>query len=676
MYKVLITGANSYIGTSFEQYVLHDGDFCVETVDMIDGTWREKDFSKYDVVFHVAGIAHAETGNISEETKKLYYKVNTDLAIETAKKAQNEGVGQFIFMSSMIVYSGCNEKAISVNTVPKPLNFYGDSKLKADLALQSMNKSDDFKVVVLRPPMIYGKGSKGNYPILAKMALRLPAFPKVKNKRSMLYVDNLCEFLKQVIINQESGVFFPQNSEYTNTSDMVYAIAREKNHRIIMLPATNWILSLMKKIPGRIGNLTNKAFGDSYYDMKMSEYKSEYRKYSLAESIKRTEGVDDNSKRALMLASVASMIDLFNADNINILISQGYKVDVSSNFNNGSITTQERVDEYKQELKERGINVYNTPIPRSIAKIRSIVDSYRIVKKLSMENRYQIVHCHSPIGGVVCRLACRKARKEYSTKVVYTAHGFHFFKGASIKAWMIFYPVEKFCSRFTDVLITINKEDFNRAQKFYAKKVEYVPGIGVHTDAFRNVVINKEEKRAEFGFDKDDFVLMSTGQISVRKNHEIIIRALAEIDNPAIKYLIVGFGELEDQLNALTKELNLENRVVFAGYRGDVKELLHAVDAFAFPSLQEGLPVSLMEAMCVGLPVVCSKIRGNVDLVQDGKNGFLVDIHDYNAFANRIMLLFNDKELRNRLGSNASRTIENYSNKIVIEKMNQLYSEI
>lgn len=671
MKRILITGANSYIGMSFENYVADVADFEIDTIDMIDGTWKEYDFSKYDVVFHVAGIAHADVGNVTEEQKKLYYKVNTDLTIDVANKAKQEGVKQFIFMSSMIVYSGCKENKITKDTEPNPENFYGDSKWQADKAIQELN-DDSFKVVVLRPPMIYGKNSKGNYPVLAKMASKLPIFPVVKNQRSMLYVGNLCEFIKLVIENEDRGVFFPQNAEYTRTSNMVKMIANAKGHRIFMIPGFNWAITLMKKLGGKIGGLANKAFGDSYYDMSMSEYKENYRKFSLKESIDLTEK-DNVQKKALMLASVASMIDLFNADNINILVDLGYQVDVSSNFENGSITSQERVDEYKQELIDRGINVYHTPIPRSISKIGDMIKSYKLVKKLAMDNQYSIVHCHSPIGGVICRLAFRKARKKFGTKVIYTAHGFHFFDGASKAAWLIFYPIEKFCSRFTDVLITINQEDFNRAKKFHAASVEYVPGIGVHTEEFKNVEVDKLSKRTELGFEEDDFVFMSTGQISVRKNHEVVIRALARIDNPKAKYLIVGFGELENDLKSLAKELGVNNRVVFAGYRGDVKELLHTVDAFVFPSLQEGLPVSLMEAMSVGLPVVCSKIRGNVDLVTNGKNGFIVDKYDVDGFAKSINSLLNSN---NDFGSSNIEIMKNYDVEKVNKKMQYLYSMI
>lgn len=230
MKKVLITGANSYIGVSFENYVRehYGSELSIETVDMIDDSWKEKDFSSYNVVFHVVGIAHADVGNVSDEVKAKYYAINTDLAIETAKKAKAEGVKQFVFMSSSIVYGDSapygKQKRITADTEPKPANFYGDSKWQADKGAREL-ADDSFIVTVLRPPMIYGKNSKGNYPMLAKMAKKLPIFPDVQNERSMLYIENLCEFLCQVMIRREGGIFWPQNAG-------IYQDFRDgKNHR-------------------------------------------------------------------------------------------------------------------------------------------------------------------------------------------------------------------------------------------------------------------------------------------------------------------------------------------------------------------------------------------------------------------------------------------------------------
>lgn len=291
--RVLITGANSYIGTTFEQWVKDNGElFEIDTLDMIGEAWRGHDFSKYDVVFHVAGIAHADVGKVSEEQKTLYYKVNSDLTKECAEIAKASGVKQFIFMSSIIVYgesAGIGKKReINKDTPLAPSNFYGDSKKKAEEGILPL-ADESFKVVIIRPPMIYGKGSKGNYPLLSKLAIKLPVFPAVNNQRSMLYVENLCKFISLMIINGENGIFFPQNKEYVNTSNMVSIIASCHKKKIVMTPAFNWALFLMGAIGGRMGGMVNKAFGNMIYEKSMSEYKEDYRLYDLEESIRRTE---------------------------------------------------------------------------------------------------------------------------------------------------------------------------------------------------------------------------------------------------------------------------------------------------------------------------------------------------------------------------------------------------
>ena len=294
MRKILITGANSYIGTSFEKYAYehYSDQLATDTVDMIDGSWRKRDFSAYDVVLHVAGIAHADVGNVTDEIKAKYYAVNTDLAIETAAKAKEDGVKQFVFMSSAIIYGDSapygKPKVITKDTKPAPANFYGDSKWQADQGVRAL-ADENFTVTVLRPPMIYGKGSKGNYPTLSKMARKLPVFPNVRNERSMLYIENLCEFLCQVMIRQEGGIFFPQNAQYSRTSELVKMIAETTNHKIIVSKMFNPAVKLATLIPGKTRTLANKAFGNLSYDMSMSEYDFDYRVADLKTSIERTE---------------------------------------------------------------------------------------------------------------------------------------------------------------------------------------------------------------------------------------------------------------------------------------------------------------------------------------------------------------------------------------------------
>ncbi len=289
MKKILITGANSYIGTAFENYIAQWPEaYQADTVDMIDGSWRDKDFSGYDSVFHVAGIAHSDTGRVSEERKQFYYKINTDLAVETAKKAKADGVKQFIFMSSAIVYGESaplgKEKVITADTPTAPANFYGDSKVQAENGLLPLNDAS-FKVVILRPPMIYGPGSKGNYPMLAKLVQKLPLFPAVNNRRSMLYIENLTEFIRLMIANGEAGIFCPQNAEYAGTAELAQLIADAHGKKIRIVRGFTWLIKILSHCSG----LINKAFGNMYYDQKMSTYQEEYRKKTLKQSIIETE---------------------------------------------------------------------------------------------------------------------------------------------------------------------------------------------------------------------------------------------------------------------------------------------------------------------------------------------------------------------------------------------------
>lgn len=290
MKKILITGANSYIGTSFESYIKENftEQYLVDTVDMLDGAGVKKVLQGYDSVFHVAGIAHSDNGKISKEKEKLYYSVNTDLTIETAKKAKEDGAKQFIFMSSAIVYGESapigKQKMITKETPVSPANCYGDSKVQAENGLRELAE-EGFKVVILRPPMIYGKGSKGNYPILSKFAQKFPLFPYIKNERSMLYIENFCEFVRLMIENEEEGIFWPQNKEYSNTSEMVKMIAAIHGKKVRLIKGMGWLLKIMSCFTG----LVNKAFGNLTYEKSLSMYKNKYQLFSPKESIQRIE---------------------------------------------------------------------------------------------------------------------------------------------------------------------------------------------------------------------------------------------------------------------------------------------------------------------------------------------------------------------------------------------------
>ena len=294
MKRILITGANSYIGTSFERYVAKWPEkYQVDTIDMHGDAWNSLSFAGYDSVFHVAGIAHADVGKVSEAQKALYYQVNTELAVKAAQKAKADGAKQFIYMSSAIVYGDSapigKQKIITRDTKPAPANFYGDSKQKAEEEILPL-QGNNFNVVVLRPPMIYGRGSKGNYPILVKYAQRLPVFPDVKNQRSMLYIENFCEFVRLMMDHNEKGIFWPQNKEYASTSQIVKLVSEQHGKHILLIGGVGWLLKLMS----RATDMVNKAFGSFCYEQEMSEYSQEYRLFSLKESIRQSEIKGEN----------------------------------------------------------------------------------------------------------------------------------------------------------------------------------------------------------------------------------------------------------------------------------------------------------------------------------------------------------------------------------------------
>lgn len=289
MKRVLITGVDSYVGDSVEQYLARWPErYQVDKVDMRTPDWKNTNFSKYDCVFHVAGLAHADYKKVSEERKALYYRVNTQLTEEAAKKAKNEGVKQFLFMSTVNVYGASapigKRKVITKDSVIDIVNLNGDSKFWAEQLLHEL-ESVEFKVVILRAPMIYGRGCKGNYATLSKLAKKLPVFPDIKNERSMLYIGNLVEFVRLMIENEEQGTFFPCDKEWYCTSEIVKLIAAENGKKIILVPGCSWLLKLLSHFSGQV----NKAFGSFAYDPALGAYKQNYRKYALTGGVRLSE---------------------------------------------------------------------------------------------------------------------------------------------------------------------------------------------------------------------------------------------------------------------------------------------------------------------------------------------------------------------------------------------------
>lgn len=316
---------------------------------------------------------------------------------------------------------------------------------------------------------------------------------------------------------------------------------------------------------------------------------------------------------------------------------------------------------------------FEVPFERNPLKLGN-VRAYRRLKALIDSGGYDIIHCHTPVGGALTRLAARDARKR-GTRVIYTAHGFHFYRGAPLLNWFVYYPAEKWLSRYTDTLITINREDYAAAQRFYAGEVRYVHGVGVDTRRFAPTV-DRARKRAELGLRDSDFALLSVGELIPRKNHAVVLRALSELKKSGklnnIRYLVCGQGILREKLEALARELEISGAVRFLGYRDDIAEICAVCDLFVFPSKQEGLPVALMEAMSTGLPCVCSEIRGNSDLIRNGENGCLVRSTPQ-TFANVIWELYEDKDMGVRFAQRAHDEIGKYDIDVVMREMEAAY---
>ena len=327
-------------------------------------------------------------------------------------------------------------------------------------------------------------------------------------------------------------------------------------------------------------------------------------------------------KKVLFVASVIGHLNAFHVPCIQHFKEKGYQVEAAAKL----------LDDIKVCEVQHNIDFERQPF-----RIKNIA-AYKKLKKIIEDGKYDMVHCHTPVAAILTRLAARRVRNK-GTRVIYTAHGFHFFKGAPLKNWLVYFTAEWLCSFLTETLITINKEDFEFAKKhLHAKKIRYITGIGVDTSRFL-VPTDREAKRKELGFDDGQIVVLSIGELSVRKNHRVIIEALAKINDKNVHYVIAGRGSKKEELEALAKELGVQDNVHLLGFRKDVVDLCRAADVFCLPSLQEGLGMVTLEAMAGGLPCVASNVRGPIEIIEHGKNGFLCDCRSSDDFAKHIKSL-------------------------------------
>jgi len=373
--------------------------------------------------------------------------------------------------------------------------------------------------------------------------------------------------------------------------------------------------------------------------------------------------------KVLVVATVASMIRNFCVNDIKVL-QEKYEVHIATNFIFGSTNSKESIDEFKHDLESRNIICHQVDFTRSLSNIKKNIKAYTRIKRLIDKESYEFIHCHTPIAGAFTRFAIRKG----NTPIIYTAHGFHFHKSGPLINWLIYYPIEKYLSKYTEILITINKEDYKLAkEKFKAKLVKYIPGVGIDIRRFCNINISKQDKLRELGIPLDSFIILSVGELNRNKNHEIIIKALAKINNKQIHYVLCGQGNLKEYLMNLIKELGLEKQVHLLGFRRDIPEICKISHLFAFPSHREGLGLAAIEAMACGLPLITSNVHGIVDYSKTGETGTTCSPKNINQFVRAILELYEDPEKRNKYGVSNMKLAEKYEVTNIEAIMKEIY---
>lgn len=380
-------------------------------------------------------------------------------------------------------------------------------------------------------------------------------------------------------------------------------------------------------------------------------------------------------KKVLIVASVISFIEWFNKENINFLVDNlNCEVHIACNFNYMNDTDIDRTTSYIAKLREKGVILHNIEFARSPINFSNL-KAYKVLKKIINNGQFDLIHCHTPTASMMTRLAAKNARKKGSV-VMYTCHGFHFHNVAPKKNWLIYYPIEKILSKYCDYIVTINKEDYDRAKTFHCKNIRYIPSVGVDINRIKNLTVDKACKKEEIGVPPSSILILSVGELIERKNHEIIIKALAKVANPNIYYAIAGKGPLKDKLLKLADKVGLSNRIVLLGFRTDVFELYHAADISAFPSKIEGLGLAGVEAMAAGVPLVSSNVHGILDYVIDGKTGYAIAPNDIDGFAKAIKKLSEDSMLRESMSVDCMKAVEPFEIENALRVMWDIYREV
>lgn len=371
--------------------------------------------------------------------------------------------------------------------------------------------------------------------------------------------------------------------------------------------------------------------------------------------------------KALIITTNSGFVPQFEMNDVKILEEKGYEIHYASNFHKPVY----RMD--RDALIKRGIRLHHIDIEKSPVRIGANMKAFGQIKKIMKQEQIDLVHCHNPLGGVLGRMAAGCGRKPV---VIYTAHGFHFYRGAPKRNWILYYTAERFLARCTDILITINQEDYENAGKFHLKKngrIERIRGVGVDTGRFYPNKKIKREKRKELGIPEQAFHIVSVAEINRNKNQQIILRAMARLKNMNIYYSLCGNGEDAESLKAFAHSLGLEKRVKFLGYRTDVEEVLQTADCFAFPSVREGFGIAAVEALACGIPVIAADNRGTREYMKDGVNGLLCRPYDAEGFARALRVLYEEPDYRFRMAASCRESILPYALTAVDKDMRRIY---
>lgn len=604
--KVLIVGSKSYVGNSFSNYVSSVyPNIETVTISLRDDNWKNISFAGYDSVFHVVGIAHADVRKLSEKDQQRYYDINTSLAIETAKKAKNDGVKQFVFMSSMIVYGDSifgKKDAIDEKTLPSPCNFYGDSKWQADIGIRKLS-DENFKVAVIRSPMIYGKGSKNNYSSLVRISKKTPMIPDINNCRSMIFVEDFCEFISQIVLSGEGGIYFPQNSEYVKTSDMVSIIGKIIGKPVKLVKIFNHAVCVASKCPGRIGSLVNKAFGNSFYSQVLSTYDGiDYQRHTLEESIAISEGggsVKRSNNKVLILVNHDITVYSFRLEIVQRLLKEGYEVHISSPFG-----------EYIGELIKIGAKCHEITINRHGMNPFDEIKILSIYRKLIKEIKPAIILTYTIKCNAYGGIAARMAKIPYVPNI--TGLGTTITGSKAMEKLIL--QLCRIGFKKAQVVFFQNEsnKDFMLERKVLKTDYKVLPGSGVNLE---------KHCLEEYPDEENGLVFSTIGRIMKDKGADELLEAVKIIKqkHPECKFRVIGF--FDDDYEDKVRNAANEGLIEYIEQQKNIHPWIKESHAIIHPSYHEGMSNVLLEAAATGRPIIASDIPGCRETFDEGVSG-------------------------------------------------------